>query len=122
MVMEYQQKSKKNSRKLRSNMTDAEQCLWKHLRRKQIRGMRFNRQKPLSGFIVDFYCFEARLVIEIDGGQHFEEEHQLKDKNRDDELSKIGLVVLRFDNRQVLLETESVLSEIDRIIAKRINS
>jgi len=67
----YNQTLKENSRALRTNMTDAEQMLWLHLRRKQIQGVQFYRQKPLLTFIVDFYCPAAKLVIELDGSQHF---------------------------------------------------
>ena len=119
-MMEYQKHLKANSRKLRVSMTDAEQLLWKHIRRKQIRGLTFNRQKPIRNFVVDFYCAKAKLVIEIDGGQHFEEKHLQKDIGRDNELSKLGLLVLRFDNRQVLLETGAVLFEIDRVVSDRL--
>ena len=105
----YQKALKEHSRTLRKNMTDAEQLLWQKLRRKQIGGLQFNRQKPLLNYIVDFYCAKAKLVIELDGSQHFEKEHLQKDKERDMALENLGLTVLRFDNRQVLLETESVL-------------
>ncbi|BCB25705.1 hypothetical protein SKTS_05910 [Sulfurimicrobium lacus] len=112
----YNPKLKENSRALRTNMTDAEQVLWHRLRRKQIQGVQFYRQKPLLAFIVDFYCPAAKLVIELDGSQHFEEEHQAKDQARDDALAELGLRVLRFDNRQVLLETDAVLEVIDMIV------
>lgn len=101
-------------------MTDAEQLLWQHLRRKQICGIQFNRQKPLLDFIVDFYCARAQLVIELDGSQHFETHYKLKDQARDTALSKIGLLVLRFDNRQVLLEIESVLAVIEQHVKNKI--
>jgi very-short-patch-repair endonuclease len=64
----FRQRLKKSARQLRSNLTDAEQALWKKLRRKQIQGVQFYRQKPLLDFIVDFYCSKAQLVIELDGG------------------------------------------------------
>jgi len=115
----YNQTLKENSRALRTNMTDAEQMLWLHLRRKQIQGVQFYRQKPLLTFIVDFYCPAAKLVIELDGSQHFEVEHQAKDQDRDAALTGLGLHVLRFDNRQVLLETEAVLSVIDETVKER---
>ena len=99
-------------------MTEAEQLLWKHLRRKQLCGVRFYRQKPLLNYIVDFYCAKAKLVIEIDGSQHFEDSHKQKDSKRDNTLCNIGLRVLRFDNRQVLQETESVLEEIYNVVCK----
>ena len=115
----YSPKLKENSRSLRTNMTDAEQVLWQRIRRKQIQGVQFYRQKPLSTFVVDFYCPVAKLVIELDGSQHFAEEHQTKDQERDAALIELGLRVLRFDNRQVLLETDAVLEMIDKIVKDR---
>lgn len=100
-------------------MTDAEQLLWHRLRRKQIQGVQFYRQKPLLSFVVDFYCPAAKLVVELDGGQHFEAEHQAKDQGRDAALAGLGLRVLRFDNRQVLLETAAVLAMIDAVVRER---
>ena len=115
----YNAKLKESSRTLRSNMTDAEQMLWHHLRRKQIQGMQFYRQKPLLSFIVDFYCPAAKLVVELDGSQHYEAEHQAKDQDRDAALAGLNLQVLRFDSRQVLLETDAVLSVIDETVKGR---
>ena len=105
----YGRKLKPFSRALRSNMTDAERHLWQRLRNKQLCEAQFYRQKPLLSFIVDFYCPSAKLVIELDGGQHFEPEFSARDKERDAQLAAIGLKVLRFDDRQVLLETAGVL-------------
>ncbi len=116
----YRQSLKKPSRHLRSNMTDAELHLWQRLRRKQLHGVQFNRQKPILNFIVDFYCAKARLVVELDGSQHFEQEHKKKDKVRDDALAALGLYVLRFDNRQVLTETDSVVNVIYEVVGKRL--
>jgi len=116
----YSPKLKDNTRKLRANMTDAEQLLWYRLRRKQIHGVQFYRQKPLLNFIVDFYCPSAKLVVELDGSQHFEHEHQTKDDARDASLMELGLRVLRFDNRQVLLETDAVLGVIGQVVEGRI--
>jgi len=93
-------------------MTDAQQLLWKRIRGKQILGVQFNRQKPILNYIVDFYCARARLILELDGGQHLDADHQQKDKLRDNALSGLGLLVLRFDNYQVLMETDSVLESI----------
>ena len=100
-------------------MTDAEQVLWHRLRRKQIHGAQFYRQKPLLTFIVDFYCPAARLVVELDGGQHFEEKHRFKDDARDALLAELSLRVLRFDNGQVLRETGAVLDLIARVVGER---
>jgi very-short-patch-repair endonuclease len=101
-------------------MTDAEQALWFRLRRKQIRGAQFYRQKPLLGFIVDFYCPLAKLVIEVDGSQHAEVACQVKDRLRDEALDGLGLRVIRFDDRQVLLDMEAVLDVIDTVMAERL--
>lgn len=84
--------------------------------------MQFYRQKPLLSYIVDFYCSKAQIIIEIDGGQHFEPDNLQKDIERDKALNKLGLLVLRFDNRQVLTEMESVLAVIDRIVEGRLNN
>lgn len=115
----YNQKLIINSRKLRSGMTDAEQLLWQRVRRKQVRGLQFYRQKPLLVFIVDFYCPKAKLVIELDGSQHFEEAHRAADVERDAALEGLGLRVLRFDNRQVFTETEVVMAVIDSEVCQR---
>jgi very-short-patch-repair endonuclease len=114
----YKPKLKQPSRLLRNNQTDAEELLWKHLRRKQMCGLQFNRQKPLLNFIVNFYCSKAKLVIEIDGAQHFEEKHALQDNKRDLALQEIGLQVIRFDNRQILLETDNILEKIHSIVCE----
>jgi very-short-patch-repair endonuclease len=115
----YNPKLKKHSRTLRINMTDAEQVLWHRVRRKQIQNVQFYRQKPLLAFVVDFYCPAAKLVIELDGSQHYEEAHQIRDQERDAALAGLGLRVLRFDNRQVLLETDAVLELIDEVVRGR---
>lgn len=102
-------------------MTDAEQLLWFHLRGAQLLGVKFNRQKPMGPYIVDFYAAAAMLVIEVDGSQHFESRNAKRDAERDLFLRGQGLMVLRFDDRQVLLETEAVLEEIFRICQQRAN-
>lgn len=93
-------------------MTNAEQLLWFHLRRKQILSVQFYRQKPIGNYIVDFYAPCVQLVIEIDGGQHFDEEYMQRDKKRDSYLAEKKLKVLRFDNLQVLQATEDVMQVI----------
>jgi len=118
----FKQRLKKPARQLRSNLTDAEQALWQKVRRKQIQGVQFYRQKPLLNFIVDFYCSKAQLVIELDGGQHFEPEYLQKDIARDKVLNELGLKVLRFDNHQVLIEMGAVLAVIDRVVEERLNN
>ena len=112
----YSKQLKQSARTLRAGMTDAEQKLWVYLRRKQVRGLQFYRQKPLLNFIVDFYCPAAKLVIELDGSQHAELDHQQKDQRRDNLLKELGLLVLRFDNKQVLMEVDSVLAVINDVV------
>ena len=112
VMQPYNKYLKLPSRDLRNNMTDAEQMLWQRLRRKQILGLQFYRQKPILNFIVDFYCSAASLVIECDGGQHFSVEGLEADRVRDQALSELGLVVLRFSNRQILTETDAVVERI----------
>ncbi|MDD4963441.1 MAG: endonuclease domain-containing protein [Gallionella sp.] len=116
----YQPTLKPYSRALRINMTDAEQMLWSKLRRKQILGVQFYRQKPLARYIVDFYCAAANLVIELDGAQHFESAAQASDERRTQELEALGLQILRFDNLQVLKELDAVMNVIFDAVEKRI--
>jgi len=110
----YKTSLKETSKTLRKNMTDAEQKLWFHLRRKQLCNTQFYRQKPLLKYIVDFYSAKAKLVIEVDGSQHLDEENKQNDFERDEALHKLGLTVLRFNNKQVLTETEEVLAVVHR--------
>jgi len=102
-------------------MTDAEQLIWYHVRRKQILGVQFYRQKPLLNFIVDFYCSKAGLVIELDGYQHSEGIQQQKDRVRDKALMDTGLLILRFDNHQVLTETDSVVNHIYEVVEQQLS-
>jgi very-short-patch-repair endonuclease len=104
----YNKHLKQPARNLRSNMTDAEQALWQRLRRKQILDLQFYRQKPILNFIVDFYCPSAQLIIECDGSQHHSPDGLIADQERDKQLNALGFQVLRFNNRQILLEIESV--------------
>ena len=97
---------------LRKNMTDAEKLLWSKVRGKQIKNAQFYRQKIIGNFIVDFYCPKARLVIEVDGGQHYEKAGIKKDKNRDKYLQSLGLKVLRFTNIEVLKNIEGAFDKI----------
>jgi very-short-patch-repair endonuclease len=96
-----------HARKLRKDMTDAEKKLWSLLRNKRL-GVKFRRQVPYDCFILDFYSVEARLVIEVDGSQHYTAEGRRKDKMRDNELRSDGLEVLRFLNEEVLDSEEGV--------------
>jgi very-short-patch-repair endonuclease len=98
------------ARKLRKRPTDAESLLWKHLRMEQLDGLRFRRQEPIENYIVDFVCFEKRIVIEVDGGGHDIDKE--KDRKRDACLKTEGFKVLRFWNNDVLLNIEGVVEVI----------
>jgi len=99
------------ARNLRSNQTDAEKSMWSLLRRKQL-GFKFKRQQPIDPYIVDFVCFEKKLVIEIDGGQHSLE----KDQTRTDFLQQNNFQVLRFWNDEILRNKESVYQVIEQVL------
>ncbi len=103
---------KLRARHMRKNPTLAEKLLWNRLRNKQVKGHRFRRQHPIDRFIVDFYCRDAGLVIEVDGSVHDSPESSEYDAGRQELLEQRGLTVLRFSNAQVIHETDSVLNAI----------
>ena len=112
MSLPYDKNLKHLARSLRTTMTDAERKLWYGIRRKQIKGRLFARQKTIGRCIVDFYCASASLVVEIDGGQHYTDEGREKDRRRDHALAAMGLTVLRFSDREVLANVQGVLEMI----------
>ena len=98
------------ARELRRNSTDAERVMWSSLRSRQFGSYNFRRQQPIGSFIVDFVCFEKRLIVELDGGQHMENESH--DRERTEWLEGQGFFVLRFWNNQVLKEIDTVKFEV----------
>lgn len=108
----YNKNLKQRSRRLRKSMTDAERHLWTKIRMKQLKGYQFYRQKPIGDYIVDFYCPKIKLVIEVDGRQHFSDEMTEYDRIRDDHMSSLGLRVLRFTNTEVLTNIEGIIESI----------
>ena len=96
---------------LRKSMTEEERKLW-YLFLSVIKGTKFRRQKVIGKYIVDFYCEKHKLVIEIDGTQHFYEKGQEKDKERDKFLKDLGLTVLRYSNNEINTQFESVCEDI----------
>ena len=105
----------KRARQLRKNMTDAERAIWRHLRQRQIGGHRFRRQVVIGQYIADFACLEAKLIIEIDGGQHATAIE--RDDARDALFRAQGFRVLRFWNNEVLANMPGVLEVISRTLA-----
>lgn len=101
---------------LRRNMTLPERILWKKLRNRKLFKVKFRRQHPIDIFIVDFYCHELKLVIELDGEVHFNPESVEYDLGRSAELEKNGIKVLRFSNDQIYSDIDSVINEIQKKI------
>ena len=94
---------------LRTNATDAERKLWAMLRGGRLHGLKFKRQVPLDGYVLDFVCFEKRLIIEADGGQHAESR---RDVERDHHFAAHGFTTLRFWNTDILSNPDGVCMEI----------
>jgi very-short-patch-repair endonuclease len=94
---------------LRRNATDAEKQLWSLLRDRRLQGWKFRRQVPLGPYIVDFYCSEAKLIVEVDGGQHA---NSAKDAARTDWFNKSGYRVKRYWNNDILTNTEGVFTDL----------
>ena len=97
---------------LRNKMTDAEKALWKKLRNRQVKGYRFRRQHPIGVFVVDFFSYEARLVIELDGEAHDDFYQKERDTQRTAILQSLGLKELRFRNQEVIDNLDDVVSQI----------
>ena len=102
------------AREMRGRMTDAEALLWMMLRNRRIAGAKFRRQHPVGRYILDYYCLEKKLGIELDGGQHGEAVKY--DRHRDSWLLTQGIHMLRFWNNQMLTETEAVMEVIYQVV------
>lgn len=108
------------AQRLRREMTEAECVLWEHLRAGRLGGWRFRRQHPVDRFVLDFYCPAARLAVELDGAQHHTPEGMARDAERDDWLQqRHGITLLRFDNPQLLRQTDVVLERIRQALDPR---
>ncbi|WP_067064811.1 endonuclease domain-containing protein [Roseateles chitosanitabidus] len=106
------QDPKINARRLRSAATDAERSLWSCLRDRRLDGHKFRRQHPVNRYIADFVCLEARLIVELDGGQHFDPAGAAADAARTAKMEALGFHVMRFSNLEVLHQREAVVSVI----------
>lgn len=114
----YNPKLKDLARKHRNDSTKSEIKLWMELKGKQVYGYDFHRQKPLLNYIVDFYCSELELVIELDGYSHQFEEVVIKDELKEAELKKYGLTMLKFDDAEVMKDIDNVLRTIEQYIVE----
>ena len=103
---------KERARSMRKFPTQAEAVLWKRLRKRKMKGFRFRRQHPIVRFIVDFYCAEAKLVVEVDGSVHDEPGYEEYDADRKQFLESLGLRVIRFTNAEVVADTDTVVGVI----------
>jgi very-short-patch-repair endonuclease len=112
-IIPYSPHLKELARKLRNDSTLGEVLLWNELKNKQMYGYDFHRQKPLLNYIVDLYCYELELVIEIDGLYHNYEEKYNADVLRDGELEKYNLTVMRFTEQEVRKDMVNVLKAIE---------
>jgi very-short-patch-repair endonuclease len=106
------------ARRLRKNQTEAEKLLWAILRNRQLLGLKFWRQQPVGPYILDFYCHDYKLCLELDGGQHYTDEGQQRDEGGDAFLKARGICTLRFSNTDVLENLEAVLL----VIVKEVTS
>ena len=106
--------------KLRRNMTSSEELLWNKLKGKQILSVRFRRQHPISKYIVDFYCHEAKLVVELDGKIHLAKKES--DRERTKEIEDLGLRIIRFSNEEVEESIDNVVAEITSVVKDNLNS
>lgn len=102
---------KVNSKKNRQYQTDAENALWDSLRAGSL-GYRFKRQHIIGCFIADFVCLEKKLIVEVDGGYHYEACQMERDQNRTECLNKFGFEVIRFDNNEIIGDIDNVLKKI----------
>jgi very-short-patch-repair endonuclease len=98
-----------NAKELRNRMTETEARLWDALRNRRLNGIKFRRQHPIGNFIADFYCHEARLIIEVDGEIHNDESMKGYDDGRTYELKEFDITVIRFSNQEILNSLDMVL-------------
>ena len=108
-----------NARELRKNSTDAERILWSELRDHKLNGIGFRRQVPIKNYIADFACHSAKLVVELDGGQHFSDNGEQVDAARSAVIEARGFKVLRFSNHDVMTNRAGVLETIAAAVAER---
>ncbi|RYU87822.1 endonuclease domain-containing protein [Mucilaginibacter terrigena] len=121
-LIPYNKNLKQLARNLRNDSTLGEVLLWKELRNKRIYGFDFHRQKPLLNYIVDFYCYELGLIVEIDGRYHSHEEQYKLDIVRETELAAYNLTILRFTEIEVRKDMTNVLRAIENYAVEHTNN
>jgi very-short-patch-repair endonuclease len=109
----------KYSRKLRKRQTPHEAILWAYLRSRRLGGLKFRRQYPIARFIVDFCCFEKRIIVELDGRQHGEKKHAERDRIRDEILKSKGYKILRVWNSEINNNLEGVAERIIQLAGEK---
>ena len=105
-------------KELRNNLTASEAVLWTALQKKKLEGRKFRRQHSIGKYIVDFYCPSEKLVVELDGANHYTHEGEMHDMDRDAYINTLGIKVLRYENRDIYNNLEAVLEDIKRNISK----
>lgn len=116
----YNKKLTEHAKELRKNMTPAEKKIWYEvLRNRQFENLRWLRQRPIDNFIVDFYCAELKLILEIDGDSHFTEDNMIYDKERTKILEQYGLTLIRFTNKEVMQNLSGVYQALLQQIAEK---
>ncbi len=105
----------KNQKILRTTMTKSEVVLWKHLKNKQFLNLKFRRQFGIGNYIVDFYCPEIKLAIEVDGSTHYEEEVFNKDIKKDEYIKNLGINLLRINSEEIFNNLNEVLFRLENI-------
>ena len=106
-------------RRFRKEGTEAEKRLWAILRNRQLSGAKFRRQFSIGRFILDFYCPQYRVGIEADGGHHYEDRVRQSDELRTEELSRMGVEIIRFNDNEILTNIEGVFDVIQKVIEKK---
>lgn len=111
-----------NAKRLRRDMTDAERALWQAVRAHRLAGLQFRRQAPIGPYIVDFFCAEKGLIVELDGGQHGTDQAMHADTERTEWLAAHGYCLIRFWNHDVLTNLDGVLSAIVETAGNRVTT
>ena len=118
-IIPYNPHLKELARKLRIHSTKSEAYLWNYLKGKQIHGFDFHRQRPVDNFIIDFYCQELYLAIELDGYSHFLEESSISDLRKEQRLKDLGIKLIRFWDEEIFNDLDNVLRVIEITVLER---